>query len=134
MGHPGSIKPKQIGKAVVFSVVFLLIMLAVVMLLQNYVFKPKAEVLVNVKKITSLEEDLVQQAQRIYAQQKSQGVDFSRGPCLSDGLASTWVVDMAHDPRQAIDDLPENQCPSFVTGKIKHFIELDPAGQLIRLE
>ncbi|KKR08613.1 MAG: hypothetical protein UT32_C0001G0133 [Parcubacteria group bacterium GW2011_GWC2_39_14] len=135
MGTPGSIKPKQIGKVIVYSVIFIMIVFAAGMLITRIPTSTKQEdVKSSSKKITSFEEDLVEQAQQIYAQKKAKNVDFKNGSCLSDSLASTWVVDIAHDPRQAIDDLPENQCPSFISGKTQHFIELDPDGQLIRLQ
>jgi len=134
MNAPGTIKPIQIGKAVVSIVVFLLMLFVVVMLIMKFTAGPENESKSSGKKITSFEEDLVQQAQHIYEQKKNQKVDFSTGPCLSDNLASLYVVDIAHDPRQAIDDLPENQCPAFISGQISHFIELDPDGQLIRIQ
>jgi len=43
-----------------------------------------------------------------------------------------WVLDLVHNPRQPIDDLPENQCNSFVEGRSKHFVELDIEGDLIK--
>jgi hypothetical protein len=43
-----------------------------------------------------------------------------------------WVADMAHDPRQDVDDDPENQCAAYREGKADHFVELDPEGEFIR--
>ncbi len=62
--------------------------------------------------------------------------DLSSGPCLSEAIPglTDWVVDIAHDPRQAIDDQPANQCQSFRDGKTRHFVELTPDGQLIRAQ
>jgi hypothetical protein len=62
--------------------------------------------------------------------------DLSAGPCLSEGIpgVSDWVVDIAHDPRQAVDDAPANQCQSFRDGETHHFVELTPDGQLIRAQ
>jgi hypothetical protein len=62
--------------------------------------------------------------------------DLSAGPCLSEGIPglSDWVVDIAHDPRQAVDDQPANQCQSYRDGRTHHFVELTPDGQLIRAE
>lgn len=134
MKAPGTIKPVQIGKTIVAIVVFLLMLFVVIMIVLKISPNSDDERKSSGKKITSFEEDLVQQAQQIYYQKKGQKVNFTNGPCLSDNLASLYVVDIAHDPRQAIDDLPENQCPAFVSGKIKHFIELDPDGKLIRIQ
>ncbi|MCX6818140.1 MAG: hypothetical protein NTU57_04760 [Candidatus Aenigmarchaeota archaeon] len=59
-----------------------------------------------------------------------------RSPCLSDNNPewgiSDWVCDVAHSPRQTIDDLPENQCLEFREGNAHHFIEVDPGCEFIR--
>ncbi|MBU0598085.1 hypothetical protein KKF61_03760 [Patescibacteria group bacterium] len=60
--------------------------------------------------------------------------DLSNGPCLSNNVIKDWVADIAHSPRQAVDDLPENQCSAFRGGTAKHFVELDLSGELIRAE
>jgi hypothetical protein len=62
--------------------------------------------------------------------------DLSNGPCLSERLPglSDWAVDIAHDPRQQVDDEPANQCQSFREGQTHHFVELTPDGRLIRAE
>ena len=74
----------------------------------------------------------VNQARYVYGLRKEQSVDFSRGPCLSNALAPNWVLDIVHSPRQDIDDLPENMCPTYLEGKAQHVVELDPDGNLIR--
>lgn len=79
-------------------------------------------------------EAAVTEAKALYALREGQGMDFSSGPCLSDNLLPDWVADIAHNPRQAVDDLTVNQCPSYVAGTNKHFVELDTEGQLIRAE
>jgi hypothetical protein len=60
----------------------------------------------------------------------------NRSPCLSDGNPewniSDWVCDVAHSPRRAIDDLPENQCAEFRDGKAHHFVEISPQCEFIR--
>ncbi len=65
---------------------------------------------------------------------KASSLDLSRGPCLAESLPglSDWAVDIAHDPRQPVDDQPANQCESFRDGQTHHFVELTPSGQLIR--
>lgn len=74
----------------------------------------------------------INQAKHLYRGEKESGRDLSNGPCLSDALLPGWVVDIAHDPRLPIDDLPGNQCPAYREGKAQHFVELDPEGNLIR--
>lgn len=59
--------------------------------------------------------------------------DLSDGPCLLDPIAGTdWVCDVAHDPRQPLDNLPENQCSSYRSGVAHHFVEVSPDCGLIR--
>lgn len=76
----------------------------------------------------------VNQAKYLYSQRKKLGEDFSKGPCLSEALMPDWVVDIAHNPRSPVDDLPENQCEAFREGRAKHFVELDLEGNLIRAQ
>jgi hypothetical protein len=73
-------------------------------------------------------------AKFLYAGQAKR--DLSGGPCLSESLPglSDWAVDIAHDPRQPVDDQPANQCQSFRDGETHHFVELTPDGQLIRAQ
>ena len=62
----------------------------------------------------------------------SSSMDFSRGPCINDNLMEGWVCDMAHDPRESVDDIAANQCPSF--GKsASHFVEVSENCQVIRV-
>jgi len=75
-------------------------------------------------------DDVLKGALNLYIAKKQQGVDFSKGPCLGT-IASDWVLDIAHNPRQAIDEKSENQCADFKEGRAHHFIELDPQGNLI---
>ena len=74
----------------------------------------------------------VNQATYVYQQRKAAGLDFSNGPCLSDALMPGWVLDIAHNPRLPLDDLPQNQCPAYRDGRSAHFVELDIYGNLIR--
>lgn len=73
----------------------------------------------------------INQAKYLYKLKVERKEDLSFGPCLSDALMPNWVVDIVHSPRQPVDDLPENQCPSFREGRAKHFVELDLDGNLI---
>jgi len=63
------------------------------------------------------------------------GRDLSNGPCLLNPIPNLkdWVCDVAHNPRQPVDNLPENQCSSFREGKANHFVEVDIACNLIRV-
>jgi hypothetical protein len=50
--------------------------------------------------------------------------------CL--GTCKDYAVDIVHNPRIEEDNLIENQCSDFREGKVKHFIELDNNGNIIR--
>jgi hypothetical protein len=75
----------------------------------------------------------VNQAKKVYLQKKDQGIDFTDGPCLTNDLLPDWVVDIVHNPRQNMDNLPENQCAAYIEGRAKHFVEMDPNGEIIRV-
>ncbi|HEX7104056.1 MAG TPA: hypothetical protein VF201_15535 [Nitrolancea sp.] len=76
----------------------------------------------------------VSAAQVAYATAQAKGTDFSNGPCISEQLADLpdWSVDVAHDPRESVDNQPANQCQAYRQGTTHHFVELDPNGKLIR--
>jgi hypothetical protein len=63
-------------------------------------------------------------------------IDLSNGPCLSDDNpewnVEDWVCDVAHSPREAIDNILENQCREFREGKASHFVEVDPNCEFIK--
>jgi hypothetical protein len=77
------------------------------------------------------DEQTIALAKEAYAQAKARGVDMSPGPCLG-VIKEGWVADVAHDPRQDVDDQPENQCEAYRSGEADHFVELDPDGEFIR--
>jgi hypothetical protein len=67
---------------------------------------------------------------------EASGQDLSRGPCIAEHLPGLddWAADIAHDPRQPVDDHPANQCSSYRDGQTHHFVELTPQGDLIRAQ
>lgn len=75
--------------------------------------------------------EATKKAQEVYGQQKSAGISFEEGPCIAENLMTDWVADIAHKPRQPVDDQPENQCQSYRQGKARHFVELDPEGNIL---
>lgn len=81
-------------------------------------------------------EKAVDEAQAAFRQAQATGQDLSAGPCLAESLPglSDWVADIAHDPRQPVDDDPANQCGRYRDGQAHHFVELGPDGQLIRAQ
>jgi hypothetical protein len=78
------------------------------------------------------QQDLIQKARLLFDETKNNGADLTAGPCLGK-INNDWVVDVAHNPRQAIDNLPENQCADYREGKVKHFIELDLNGEVVKV-
>lgn len=78
-----------------------------------------------------IDAEILKNALNLYIDKRAESIDLKDGPCLGK-IAEDWVLDIAHRPRTAVDDLPENQCADFREGRAHHFIELDPDGQLIR--
>jgi hypothetical protein len=78
----------------------------------------------------------VEEAQTAFHELQASGADLTAGPCISESLPSLpdWVADIAHDPRQPIDDQPANQCQRYRAGQAHHFVELNPSGELIRAQ
>ncbi len=77
-------------------------------------------------------ERAVRLARELYLQKKAEGMDMSNGPCLAEEIIPDWCVDVVHSPRQPIDNLPENQCQSYRSGRVHHFVELDLEGNVLR--
>jgi hypothetical protein len=75
-------------------------------------------------------------AKQAYEQAVTRGDDLDKGPCIAESLPelADWVADIAHDPREDVDDDPENQCDRYREGEASHFVELSPDGDLIRAE
>lgn len=74
----------------------------------------------------------IRMAQVLFREKKAQGIDMTNGPCLADEIIPDWAVDVAHSPREEIDNLPQNQCQSWRAGRVHHYVELDPEGNVIR--
>ncbi len=51
--------------------------------------------------------------------------------CL--GSCDAYAVDVVHVPRITEDDLDSNQCETYIRGQLKHFIELDKNGEIVRI-
>lgn len=81
----------------------------------------------------SSNDQAVSQCVAICEMAKNEGKDLSSGPCLAENYVEDWVCDVAHWPRQQVDNLPENQCPTFREGKTHHFVEVDENCKVIRV-
>ena len=63
--------------------------------------------------------------------ERAQGRNLSYGPCLSNDIRPGWVCDVAHYPREPIDNEPQYQCSAY--GKTAaHFVEVTPDCKFIR--
>jgi hypothetical protein len=51
--------------------------------------------------------------------------------CL--GRCGNYAVDIVHVPRNAEDNLAENQCTDFLEKKVSSFIELNKNGNIVRV-
>lgn len=75
----------------------------------------------------------IEAAQQAFQKRKAEGKSMSRGPCLGEVIPG-WVADVVHNPRQPIDEDPANQCAEYRKGKVKHFVELDMDGNVVRVQ
>lgn len=74
--------------------------------------------------------DILAKARARYNEAVAKGRDLSSGPCLGK-VADDWVLDIAHLPREEVDELTENQCEDYRTGVVDHFVEMSPKGEII---
>lgn len=78
------------------------------------------------------EEQAIEACTNLCNSELQAGTDLSQGPCLSNEIITDWVCDVAHSPRQAVDNLPENQCSAYREGIANHFVEVDPSCNFIK--
>jgi hypothetical protein len=117
-----------------YLVIGLGIIILVLLVILIFVPSPKPSKSNTIDQMTTKsDKDLaIEKAKIVYEQKKKEGINFDSGPCLSEEIIPDWAADIAHNPREEIDNKPENQCQSFREGKTHHFVELDPLGNLIR--
>ncbi len=77
-------------------------------------------------------EAAIYKAKKLYQEKSKKDANFNKGPCLSNEIYENWVADIAHNPREPIDNLAENQCAAYLKKTARHIVELDPNGNLIR--
>jgi len=76
----------------------------------------------------------VELAVELYEKKKSEGMIFN-SQCLGvigEG-GERYAVDIVHVPRSEEDNKIENQCEAYRDGDVKSFIELDKAGNIVRI-
>jgi hypothetical protein len=72
---------------------------------------------------------------------KNKGQNLENGPCLLNPMKtekdfpnlSNWVCDVAHSPRQTIDNQIENTCSAYREGIANHFVEVDNGCNVITI-
>jgi hypothetical protein len=69
-------------------------------------------------------------AYTLYESEKQSGKQLS-SQCI--GTCGDYAVDIVHDPRTEEDNLAENQCSDYRVGEVKHFIEMDKDGNIVRI-
>lgn len=111
-------------KIILFGI--LLMMAATVFVFSNSTQKSKPKEINEQKK-----QELISIAKEKFANLRKKGTHLEKGPCLGI-IAIGWVADIAHNPRQAVDEKPENQCQEIKNGNAANFIELDTNGNYIR--
>ncbi len=64
----------------------------------------------------------------------NEGRNLNDGPCLLNPMTDNtdWVCDVAHQSRQPVDDMPDNQCSAFRDRLASHFIEVDTNCNFIK--
>lgn len=69
-------------------------------------------------------------ASGLYAENSLKNISFV-SQCL--GSCGNYSVDVVNVPRTSDDDLKTNQCSDFSEGKLKHLIELNKQGNIVRI-
>lgn len=119
----------KFGEIFVFGIIIFLVLSVAINYLAN-VPRPADEA----AKIEAEDQAVVSLARELYFAKKEAGMDMTAGPCLANDFMPDWVLDTVHNPRTEADNLLENQCEDFYSGKAKHFLELDEAGNFVRMK
>ncbi|MGC8812605.1 MAG: hypothetical protein ACP5O8_03430 [Candidatus Aenigmatarchaeota archaeon] len=82
---------------------------------------------INWKEVETAKEACIKACREAKAEERN----LNDGPCLSNEIIKNWVCDVAHSPREPIDDIMENQCPEY-GNTAQHFVEVDPNCNFIR--
>jgi hypothetical protein len=87
------------------------------------------------EKLTSDREKAISECKQECNSKLKANEDLSNGPCLLDPIADLpdWVCDVAHKPRQDVDNQPVNQCGAFREGRANHFVEVDINCEIIQI-
>ena len=77
------------------------------------------------------EREAVDAATRRLRAREGIGDDLDGGPCIAERLPGLddWVADIAHDPREDVDDDPANQCQRYRDGEAQPLRRADPGGR-----
>jgi hypothetical protein len=79
------------------------------------------------------QKDVISCASELYAAESLKNATFS-SQCLGIcNFGEGYAVDIVHVPRTSEDNLQENQCADYREGKVKHFIELNSQGNIVRI-
>ncbi len=73
-------------------------------------------------------------AKELFDQKQNEGLDFRNGACLHEEIMPDWCVDIGAAPFEYTEMDAGVMCDSYNSGKVHHFVELDPYGNLINAE
>lgn len=80
------------------------------------------------------QQEILRQSFSLYEDKKYELVNLS-SQCL--GIVEyknvKYAVDLVHVPRNEEDNQAENQCEEFQNGNVRHFVELDRNGMVVRI-
>jgi hypothetical protein len=82
--------------------------------------------------------DIMPQISKLYEKQKESSDGLGNGPCLGvitiENL-SEFHIDLVHNPKEAADLLPENQCLKYSSAQKNHkLVEIDFNGLLVSIK
>lgn len=135
-------KNKMKNKRKIWLVIgaIVLVIAAIILILrcsEDTWIKDKSGVYVKHGNPSNASEDVLAQQEAIrcatahYAESKFIELSSS-SECL--GTCGDYAVDLVNVPRTNEDNAAANQCPDYVNGKVKHFIELNTqTGEVVRV-
>lgn len=75
--------------------------------------------------------NVIREARSLLDEKLKSGYDLENRPCLAEEIVPGWAVDLVHQPISEVDKLPENQCQSYLEGRVKNLILMDEFGHIV---
>lgn len=112
--------------------IYILIILIIILIVVAILLISTRSTITNTNKTNSNKQLAISRCISICYSKLDAGVNLNNGPCISNNVVNDWVCDIAHNPREEIDNKSNNECSDYLNNSKHHFVELTTNCKLIR--